>query len=177
MESGKVKMFLAPVELPDLVTESIALNRAAADRKHLKIELQCEDQLPKVRVDRLKILQVVNELLANAIRFSDSDRRILVKLRLHDRFAQIAVRDEGPGILPEDAKKIFEPFPLLRDTSKAGERGHGLGLAIAKAIVAAHKGAIRLDSQFGVGSTFTVSLPVSTKSKNSGNAAFTVTSS
>jgi len=117
----------------------------------------------------LKILQVVNELLANAIRFSDPGRSIVVKLSLADQFAQIEVRDEGPGILPEDMKNIFQPYPLLCDKSKACDRGHGLGLAIARGIVEAHQGDIQMDSQFGVGSTFTVSLPANSNCRDSAN--------
>jgi signal transduction histidine kinase len=156
---GGQRLSLESVDMVSLANESIALNRAAARWKNIHLTLRGHSELPKARVDRLKILRVMNELLSNAIRFSGPMRKIEVGLSARGRFLEIAVEDEGPGIPRETLKALFLPFPKEARSRRAGERGLGLGLAIVKGIVSAHKGRIHVRSRVGTGSTFVVSLP------------------
>ena len=110
--------------------------------------------------DDHQLRQVVANLLSNALRHTPAEARIRVTLRPATARATLAVADDGPGLEPDVAAKVFEPF-FRADKSRARETGGaGLGLAIVAAIVEAHDGGVRLDTAPGAGATFTVTLPL-----------------
>ena len=110
--------------------------------------------------DDHQLRQVVANLLDNALRHTPEEARIRVALQAGDGRAELAVADDGPGLEPDVAAKVFEPF-FRADASRARETGGaGLGLAIVAAIVEAHGGGVRLDTAPGAGATFTVTLPL-----------------
>ncbi len=153
-----LNLSLGPVGLVPLANECISLHRPAASQKRISLVLLADAQIPPVRLDQLKIMRVINELLSNAIRFSGPDQKVELGLSLRGQVVEIAVSDAGPGISPKDLKGLFLPFhKRARNCSQAGR---GLGLAIAKNIVRAHRGRIRVKSRPGAGSTFSVSLPL-----------------
>lgn len=117
--------------------------------------------LPRVHVDRDAIAQVVLNLLHNAIKYTGPDKRIALRARRQGRQVVIEVSDNGPGIRPQDKKRIFERFYRGDDLLSSRTEGTGLGLAIAKRIVELHEGQIEVESHVGVGSTFRVLLPAS----------------
>ena len=112
-----------------------------------------------VRADSTRFKQVLMNLLGNAIKFTPSGGRIEVNARLIEGQVRIEVRDNGPGIPPEEQKRIFEAFYRLRDSGKKSE-GTGLGLAITHRLVELHGGELCLESQVGEGSCFYFSLPL-----------------
>jgi two-component system, sensor histidine kinase and response regulator len=152
-----LNLSLGPVDLVSLANESISLHRPAANQKKISLVLHSDAQIPPVRLDQLKIMRVINELLSNAIRFSEPGQGVALGLSLRGQVVEIAVSDEGPGISPKDLKGLFLPFH--KHTRHCPQGGRGLGLAITKKIVDAHKGRIRVKSRPGTGSTFSVSLP------------------
>jgi signal transduction histidine kinase len=160
---GRSALCLQALDLRSVAEESILLNRAVAQQNGICLELRCDAQNLEARLDRLKILRVINELLRNGIRFSNPNSDLVLRLGRRGRHVDITVEDEGRGIAPENLKILFSPFPKHDCARAAGERGLGLGLAIVKEIVAAHKGEIRVTSQVGVGSHFIVSLPTDLK--------------
>jgi PAS domain S-box-containing protein len=157
LEAGQLRMQLAAEAPAALVADALDLARPLADAKHL--HLAAEGELPAARVvcDHERVVQVFANLLGNAIKFTDEGGTICVRITELDGAVRFAVTDSGIGIPPEQVAHVFDRF------WQAGRRaggGVGLGLAIAKGIVEAHHGSIRVESPGdGRGSTFSFDLP------------------
>jgi signal transduction histidine kinase len=106
-----------------------------------------------------RIAQVLTNLVGNAVKFSPREGRVDVRVRDHDGRSRVEVRDEGPGIPPQDAERIFDRFVKASDASTQHKPGAGLGLTISKAIVDALGGHIGVMSPPGQGATFYFELP------------------
>jgi two-component system, sensor histidine kinase and response regulator len=117
------------------------------------------DKTP-LAADAAKLQQVLVNLLSNAIEYSKAGQRVWLVARREDAEMVFSVRDEGPGIAPEDQKRLFAPFMRAGTRKTAGERSVGLGLAIARQVIEAHGGRIWVESKPDHGSTFFVSLPM-----------------
>jgi len=128
-----------------------------ADRKSHALTANAKPGLV-VRADATRLKQVLMNLLGNAIKFTHNGGRIELTARLEDGKVRVEVRDNGPGIAPEEQKRIFEAFYRLRESGKKTE-GTGLGLAITQRLVELHGGELSLNSQVGQGSCFYFSLP------------------
>jgi signal transduction histidine kinase len=163
--AGRLRLSLQPVDLVSLVHECISLQRASADQHGIQLELRCDAQLPDVTLDQPKILRVISELLDDAIRFSSAGQTVELRLSVRGPNVEIAVRNAGPGISLEGTQELVTPFAKHGRAGIAGARTLGLGLVLAKRIVAAHKGRIRVKSQRGAGSTFFVLIPINMKRK------------
>lgn len=146
-----------PVDLVRVVSDAVCDARAAAPERHIELEsIATVDVLG----DDHQLRQVVANLLGNAVRHTPDETQIRVCLKAGDGHATLAVADDGPGLEPDAAAKVFEPF-YRADESRARETGGaGLGLAIVAAIVEAHGGSVRLDTSPGAGATFTVTIPL-----------------
>jgi signal transduction histidine kinase len=120
-----------------------------------------------VLVDVPKIEQVLNNLISNAGKFSASNSTVEVRAYKNDTEIVISVKDEGQGIPADEVDRLFIPFGNLSVKSTGGEQSTGLGLAIVKRIVEGHKGRIWVQSEVGVGSTFSFSLPLTPLAKAS----------
>jgi signal transduction histidine kinase len=127
----------------------------AGDRK-ADVMMELGSDLPRIKFDTDKIMQVLINLLANAIKYSESGP-VVVQTRLENSEIQISVRDSGQGIYPEELDEIFKPFVQAKGKKKGGT---GLGLAITKEIVLAHHGRIWVESEVGKGSIFHFTLPI-----------------
>ena len=146
-----------PVDLARVVDDCVSDARAAAPARDVTLE---RVETAAVMGDDHQLHQVVHNLLNNAVRHTPPEAQIRVALSARDGYATIAVSDDGPGLEPAVAAKVFEPF-FRADKSRARETGGaGLGLAIVAAIVEAHRGTVRLDTAPGAGATFTVTLPL-----------------
>ena len=158
IESGKLQLDYSPVDVVELVSKNVALNRFFAARKKIRIDLITES-LPTALLDSAKLEQVLNNLLGNAMKFSPPEGHIEVRLvKTGDLFC-LSVKDEGPGVSAEESEKLFKPFQRGK-TGTAGEKSTGLGLVIVKRIVEGHGGRIWLESEVGNGTTFFVSMPL-----------------
>ncbi len=155
LESGAVQLKVQPVEVLSLLERVAERMRWQIEQAGLSLILECA-ALPAVLADPLRLEQVLINLLQNAVRFSSPGKRIWVSAVYESEVERIhfAVRDEGQGIAEEHLPRIFERF------YKAGHsEGHGLGLAIARHVIEAHKGRIWVESTLGQGTTFHFVLP------------------
>lgn len=162
LESGRSRLEAAPFDLNKLIDESIEVVLPQATEKG--VEVQHVGSHYTVNGDRGKVKQVLLNLLTNAIKYNRENGRILVETVISPHhndhpFVQIAVADTGYGISKENQRHMFQKFFRVADTA-GFTTGTGLGLAIAKHIVEAHGGHITLDSEEGVGSTFSFTLPL-----------------
>ena len=147
----------APVDLLRLVDDAVSDARASAPARAIVLE---RADAVNVLGDDHQLRQVVANLLGNALRHTPPEAQIRVLLSARDGYATLDVADDGPGLEPDVAAKVFEPF-FRADESRARQTGGaGLGLAIVAAIVEAHGGTVRLDTAPGAGATFTVTLPL-----------------
>ena len=136
--------------------------RTTALQRNVKIHVDASPNADVVTLDELKFKQVLYNLLSNAVKFSHDNGAVEVAFSLDSsQQLRLQVRDYGIGIKPEDMPRVFQEFEQLE--SGAGRRfpGTGLGLALTKKIVELHNGSIRVESEFGKGSTFIVSVPMS----------------
>lgn len=158
MESGVLSYEIEPVALDELIENIIQVHSSL--RAHHIVDIQIENDLPKVLADRDRISQVFLNLLTNATRYSPDDTTIrLAARRDGEGVVRVSVTDEGIGIPDRDRDRIFEKFAML---PKPGwvKKGTGLGLFITKGIVDGHGGRLWVDSELGQGSTFNFTLPV-----------------
>lgn len=160
LESGKMELELKDTSLADIFRRATEAVRGLADSKKTKIELPETDAV--FIADEERIVQVVVNLLSNALKFSPSESTITVKARVDDGQVDVSVEDTGSG-LPEGAEKtLFTRFKQL-SRGKEAKQGSGLGLAICKEIISAHYGTIGFQSTQGKGSTFWFRLPQKSK--------------
>jgi signal transduction histidine kinase len=154
-----VRLQRSDVDLTELLSSSIEVERALAEPKDIAIVLELGDAPLVVSVDGRKIEQVFANLLSNAVKFSPTDATVVVRLEGRDDVVLLEVTDHGPGIPLEERELVFEPFARSSVRPTGGERSTGLGLAIVRRIVEGHGGRIELHSEIGAGSTFRVLLP------------------
>jgi len=146
-----------PVDLARVVDDAVSDACASAPAREIVLK---RTETADVLGDEHQLRQVVNNLLTNAVRHTPDQAQIRVLVAARDGYATLAVVDDGPGLEPDVAAQVFEPF-YRADKSRARETGGaGLGLAIVAAIVEAHRGTVRLDTAPGAGATFTVTLPL-----------------
>lgn len=161
IESGKLELELLPTDILSVIKESLEMNRFLAESKHIKTVLNAEESPPEMMIDPARIHQVLNNLISNAVKYSQSHTTVHVNLsKPSEEAVLIAVKDEGQGIPQHEIGKLFQPFSKTSVKSTAGEQSTGLGLVICKKIAEAHGGRVWLESKVGTGSTFYVSLPV-----------------
>ena len=133
---------------------------AQAAEKDLKLEFNIPPKLPTLQADRSKLIVAVQNLVANALKYTSDGGRISISVEVHDEELLLEVADTGIGIAPEDQMRIFEKFYRAADKRISGITGSGLGLALAREIVRLHGGDIEIESQLDQGSTFTITLPI-----------------
>ena len=159
MEAGQFVLSTTTARLDTLIERAVDFVKPTADRKHIPLSVSIGTPLPPVLIDVNMIERVVVNLLDNACKFVTPGQAVHVSVQRADDEIRISVRDEGPGITPEDRPRLFQKFS--RGSSVSGQTpGTGLGLAFCKLAVEAHGGQISVDSEPGRGSTFTFTLPV-----------------
>jgi len=159
IESGSLRLARKPEAIAPFLRRVVAMNAMLARKKGIVIDVELGDGEAYGLVDARKIAQVLNNLLGNAIKFSQINTSITVGMAADPEWVTISVRDEGPGIPAEETGKIFTAFRTGSARGTAGEASTGLGLAIAHSIVAGHGGKIWVESSVGAGSTFSFTLP------------------
>ncbi len=159
IEMGHLELHREQTDLQKLVERTVSINRPLAERHGILIECHLLGASWMVDVDRIKIEQIMNNLLGNAIRYSPSGSKIKVQTEENSGWYWVRVIDEGPGIPEEEMGTLFKPFGKTSVKSARSEKGTGLGLVIVKKMAEGHGGAIAVSSKFGKGSTFSFSLP------------------
>lgn len=156
LKSGKLKMNLEDTEPQPFVKRVVDNHRLLARDKGLELELRCQPGGPQLRLDRHKFEQALNNVLGNAIKYSQEAGPILIELRHESGRLTISVIDKGPGIAAERLETIFQPF---QRGEPHGNSGAGLGLAIVERIVREHGGQVHLASHPGQGTEVVLTLP------------------
>ena len=159
VEAGRMDLELSDFDLPGVIGNALALVRERAVRRGIALCERIDTHVGSIHADERKVKQVLLNLLSNALKFTPEGGRIDISAGLHDGMAQIAVRDTGVGIAPEDQEAVFEEFRQVGTADKKVE-GTGLGLALARRFVELHGGRIWVESRVGEGSTFTFTLPM-----------------
>jgi two-component system phosphate regulon sensor histidine kinase PhoR len=160
IESGGPLVLIDDVDIGRVAAESAERLRLFAERQGLRLVVDVPDGLPKVRGDEARIGQVVVNLLHNAVKFSaDEGGEVAVRARADDGEVIVSVADEGVGIPKNDQGRIFERFYKV-DRARVRGGGTGLGLSIARNVLQQHGGRIWVESEEGVGSTFSFALPI-----------------
>jgi signal transduction histidine kinase len=159
IEAGALELELEEHNVVDVITEAYRANSVLASAKEISMELNVEDGLQPVLVDGKRMGQVMNNLISNAIKYSYPKTSIRLRAQPAPGGVEIVVHDEGQGIPSHELTRIFRAFGRGTTKPTGGEKSTGLGLAIVSRIVKAHKGSVRVKSNVGQGSTFTVFLP------------------
>ena len=171
IESGKMELNICQIKPAELIAGSVKVVTPMAQEKGLALELDIPSDIPAIRGDRQQLTQVLINLLNNAIKFT-AEGRISVGVHLNGDLAEFFVADTGEGIFPEEQEVIFDEFFRISDGVPDRPRGSGLGLCIAKKIVAFHGGRIWVGSTPGKGSTFHFTVPVTTEEAGSVDDGF-----
>ncbi len=159
IEAGSLNLFIEDdVDLKSLVNSVVKTGRGLLAGKTVELQTEIEENLPLIRADRQRIMQILLNVMSNACKFTE-DGSIRVKLSLKDGQALITTTDTGPGIAAEDQAMVFEAFKQTKTGLRQGG-GTGLGMPIAKSLTEAHGGHMWLESEFGKGATFYVALPI-----------------
>lgn len=159
IESGHLRLDRRLSDPRKLLERNVGLNAVLAQKKHIQVAIQIDGALPMLSLDEGKITQVLNNLISNAIKFSQPGTAVAVCAVAEGGGVRIAVRDQGAGIPESERHKLFQPFGKTSVRSTAGESNTGLGLAIVRRIVEGHGGRIWVESEVGVGSVFIFTLP------------------
>ncbi|MBD2440299.1 PAS domain S-box protein [Nostoc sp. FACHB-110] len=158
MEAGKVEWQMQPLDPTELVDWATTSTAALFETNGLELICEMESGLPQIIGDRNRLLQVLINLISNAVKFTDSGS-ITCRIKQHHDGVCISVIDTGIGIAPEDQPKVFEKFRQVGDTLTDKPKGTGLGLPICKQIVEHHGGRIWVESEPGQGSSFSFLIP------------------
>jgi two-component system phosphate regulon sensor histidine kinase PhoR len=147
------------VALAPLVEEAVEVVKATDTAAARRIEIDLTDQLPPAAGDRGQLLQLLHNLIGNALKYGRSDGAVRITLDRDDEMLRLRIADEGDGIAPEHIPRLTERFYRVDPSRSRGIGGTGLGLSIVKHIVERHRGRLDIASKAGVGTTVTVLLP------------------
>jgi signal transduction histidine kinase len=159
IEEGKFASKLERHDLGVLIETSAGHNRTSAARKRIELHTAPAEGI-FVRVDRQATMQILDNLISNAVKYSPLGSQVDIQVITEKNEALVRVRDEGPGISEEDQKRLFQKFSRLSAAPTGGESSTGLGLSIAKKLAEAMDGTITCQSTIGAGSVFTLHLPL-----------------
>ncbi|MCD6468246.1 MAG: HAMP domain-containing histidine kinase [Thermoplasmata archaeon] len=164
IQSGRLKLIPKKQPLKEVVEETVSFMKPFAGKKNIDIEKEMEE-VSEIEFDRDKIIEVIENLISNAVKFTPEGGKIMVSLKRYGNGAMIAVKDNGIGLSEEDCKNVFKPFFQTDEWRSRQVGGAGLGLAICKGIVEAHGGEIRCESKPNKGTTFSFYLPPKIREK------------
>jgi len=159
IEAGKFTWNMTTVSVGDVIERAIAATASLFEAKKLSLVRDLGADLPTINGDQDRLIQVVINLISNAVKFTDSGS-ITCSAHLNGSDIVVGVTDSGIGIAPSDQQKVFEKFKQVGDTLTDKPKGTGLGLPICKEIIEYHGGRIWVESEFGKGSTFSFTLPL-----------------
>jgi signal transduction histidine kinase len=158
IEQGKFTSNIMPCDLRAIAAECAANNQIHASRKEIAICTE-EGEIFWGRADRNAAMQILDNLISNAVKFSPHKSTVSVSVSVANGFVGIHVKDQGPGLSGEDQKKLFGKFTRLSAQPTGGESSTGLGLSIVKKLAEAMSGTVLCSSVLGEGATFTLRLP------------------
>ena len=160
IEAGKIEIRPVPTEVASLVYEVENVLSALARAKNIEMSTDVDGDMPLAMADPSRLRQILFNLVSNAIKFTPEGGRITVDVVNLEQSVTISVSDTGPGLLPEEAERIFQPYE--RGSAGADDEGAGLGLTLARSLTELQGGRIWVKSTPGKGSTFSVLIPAAT---------------
>ena len=155
IENGNIQLSIMPVEINEILSYALNALKTQAEQKKIRFEVDCSDSIPKVLADCEKTAWVLTNLISNAIRYSYENSIIYIFAKETEKNVIISIKDSGLGIAPEYKDKVFNRYFRIPGTNR---EGNGLGLSISKEFIEAQGGEISLESEIGVGSTFSIRL-------------------
>ena len=159
IESGGLELTPAELELWPEIEEIVTAMQTQIDEKNIDLILDIPQDICPVLADKLRLCQVLTNLLSNACKYSSQGARVTIRVREEDAGVRIDVSDTGMGISPEDQERLFTKFFRADNSSTREVSGSGLGLYITKHLIEAHGGRIWASSQIGQGTTFSIIWP------------------
>jgi PAS domain S-box-containing protein len=162
IEAGKIELQYESLSILEICQSSLLVTKQLAHKKQISVALQIEGELETLYADPLRVKQILINLLGNAVKFTPKGGSVTLEVMPENGEKQaihFAVVDTGIGIAEEDMQLLFQPFRQLDSGLARQYEGTGLGLALVQRLVELHGGSIRVESQLGQGSRFTVSLP------------------
>ncbi len=159
IESGHAFQQQIPLQLGEVVEQTVALLRPRAESHRVLLEVALPPELPLIHADPRCMEELLTNLISNAIHYSPDGGKVRVAALSHGDYLEVLVQDGGVGIEAEELPKIFDKFYRVKHPKTRQVIGTGLGLAIVKGIVESHRGSIEVESEPGVGTTFRVLLP------------------
>ncbi len=160
IESGKLQLNYEKVNFETFLKKNTEINALLAAKKEIKLVLNIPQPLPEIAIDPIKIEQVLNNLISNAIKYSHNKTTVTINAFSTGQYVLVSVQDQGQGIPENEIQKVFVPFSKISVKGTAGEKSTGLGLSIVKRIITGHLGRIWVESEPGKGSTFSFTLPL-----------------
>jgi signal transduction histidine kinase len=164
IESAQMDWVIIATDIKEVIQDAVASTRQLVDDANITIDYELTDNAPLISGDRDRLVQVMVNLISNAVKFCDSDRgKITIRLTANDQQVQVDVQDNGIGIRTRDQDIIFEKFQQVKDPARGRPYGTGIGLTISKRIIDFHHGKIWVNSKPGEGSTFSFTLPTTAR--------------
>ena len=161
IDNGKLQLDVRPVDLREIVTNTLESRRADADRRKQSLTMQLTPEPVVVDADAVRLVQVLSNLVDNAVKYTPDEGHIHVAVTADGREAVIVVQDDGAGIPAERVDSIFEPFVQLSESRRGARGGMGLGLPLVRRLAELHGGTVDVVSGGqGGGSRFAVHLPL-----------------
>jgi CheY-like chemotaxis protein/nitrogen-specific signal transduction histidine kinase len=162
LEAGRIEWKPEPISVTQIIEQATAATSALFEGKRLKLFIELEEELPEIVGDRDRLVQVVINLISNAIKFTEKGS-VTCRVRRTDHAITVSIIDSGIGIAETDRAQVFEQFRQIGNTLTDKPKGTGLGLPICKQIVEHHGGTIWVESELGKGSNFSFTLPIATQ--------------
>ena len=159
IEAGKRPIVKESINLSELLEDSIRKTQPAADDHSIILSLDTPADLPELYADKRSIIQMVFNILSNAIKFTPNNGTVCVSVRATNDEMVISIKDTGIGIPADKISVVVEPFAQTDSNPHTAQKGSGLGLSIVKSLIEAHDGSLKIESELGIGTTVTLTFP------------------
>ena len=160
LQQGRLRLSMLPTDLGAIVRQAIARNSVYAQRKSVALGMHCEKDLPHIMADEFRLMQVLENLIGNALKFGPPGSRTHIAVRPDTDGVLCEITDTGPGIPQQDIDKLFAEFSALSNRPTGNEKSTGLGLSICRELIHLHGGQIGARNNSGQGATFWFRLPL-----------------
>ena len=166
LSSGKLEVSIEQVALTDILHRTKYTIQAYADKFSIKLDFGESFQAPQVLADPSRAVQVLTNIISNAVKFSPTNGLVRIEVRPGNKFVRVAVIDNGPGIPKDKHHMLFQKFSQIDAPGPGKHRGTGLGLTVSRGLIESMGGEIGFDSEEGAGSTFWAEFRVSAETKH-----------